>query len=89
MFDGGGWGVLACFIIKIPYFKKEEKIKGKTKRKRKRKKKKKKKKGKRKKKRKEKEAKSKKDVTPTFVFSPATSGVPGESPLVPRRWELQ
>ena len=31
---------------------------------------------------KEKVTKSEKDVTPTFVRTPATSGVPGESPLV-------
>ena len=34
------------------------------------------------KKEKEKVTKSEKDVTPTFVWTPATSGVPGESPLV-------
>ena len=37
VFGGGGWGVLVCFIIKILYFKKEEKIYGKTKRKRRKK----------------------------------------------------
>ena len=65
------------FYYKNTLFQKRRKDKRKNKKKKK------------KKKEKEKETKSKKDVTPTFVFSPATSGVPGESPLVPRRWELQ
>ena len=65
--------------------KKKEKEKKKKKRKRKRKRRK-----ENMKKIKEKVTKSEKDVNPTFVCTPATSGVQGESPLVVRddRWYM-